>query len=135
MKTEIYPIGIVHSSLKDIENCPLQENESAPVATIEIFEKFSPGISDFKEGEHILILTWLHLADRKVLRTRPRNKTSAELTGVFSTRSPNRPNPIGIHLVKVISVTINIIMVSALEVLDKTPVIDIKPALRFQGLH
>lgn len=129
MQTIVSPIGIVHSLLKNIKDCPLQENEDAPKVTIEIFEKYREAISDIHEGDWLIVLTWLHLADRGVLKTKPRNDKAAALTGVFSTRSPDRPNPIGIHLTEVVSVSIAEITVSSLEVLDQTPVIDIKPAL------
>lgn len=123
-------IGIVHSSLKDIKDCPLQEHEYAPMATIEISEAYWDSVANINAGDQIIILTWLHLADRSVQKTKPRNDPKAPLTGVFSTRSPDRPNPIGIHLAQVQSVTQGKIVVSSLEVLDDTPVIDIKPQLK-----
>jgi tRNA-Thr(GGU) m(6)t(6)A37 methyltransferase TsaA len=123
-------IGTIHSSLKRLEDCPMLENENAPAASIEIFAEFAEGIKDIKSGDEILLFTWLHLADRSVLSTHPRNDLTNPLTGVFSTRSPDRPNPIGIHKVKVIALAAGQIVVSGLEVLDQTPVIDIKPALR-----
>jgi tRNA-Thr(GGU) m(6)t(6)A37 methyltransferase TsaA len=123
-------IGTVHSTLKRLEDCPMLENENAPAAAIEIFGEYTEGIKDVKSGDEILLFTWLHLADRSVLSTHPRNDLSNPLTGVFSTRSPDRPNPIGIHKVKVIALAGDRIVVSGLEVLDQTPVIDVKPALR-----
>lgn len=87
-------------------------------------------MEDIKEGDEIILFTWLDKADRSVLKTRPRNNNHLPLTGVFSTRSPDRPNPIGIHFVKVTSrLTGNSFKVSNLEVLDETPLIDIKPDL------
>lgn len=127
----ISQIGIVRSSLKDIKDCPLQEHEYAPTATIEISEGYWDAVADINAGDALIILTWLHLADRNVQKTKPRNDENAPLTGVFSTRSPDRPNPIGIHLAEVQSVTRGKITVSSLEVLDNTPVIDIKPQLKF----
>jgi tRNA-Thr(GGU) m(6)t(6)A37 methyltransferase TsaA len=120
-------IGIVSSELRDIEDCPRQADENAPEVSIIIYPEFADGIKDIKAGDDILLFTWLHMGDRKVLQTRPRNNATAALTGIFSTRSPNRPNPIGIHSVKVISITDAEIKVDGLEVLDQTPVIDIKP--------
>jgi len=109
---------------------PLQESENAPVAEVIIFPEFIEGVQNIVEGSEILILTWLHLADRKVIKCIPRNNYDAPLMGVFSTRSPDRPNPIGIHRVKVLSILVNgVIKVSNLEVLDQTPVIDIKPVI------
>jgi len=122
-------IGIIHSPLKRLEDCPRQENEDAPEATIEIYPEFAKGISHIRAGSEVLLLTWLHQADRSVLSTHPRNDPKAPLTGVFATRSPDRPNPIGLHVVKVISVDANSIRVAELEVLDQTPVVDIKPVI------
>jgi tRNA-Thr(GGU) m(6)t(6)A37 methyltransferase TsaA len=122
-------IGEIHSPLKTLEDCPLQEHEEAPGATIEIFPGFEEGIKDINTGAEIVILTWLHNADRTVIKCIPRRNYNSPLIGVFSTRSPDRPNPIGLHEVKVISVEKNRIKVSALEVLHGTPVVDIKPLI------
>jgi tRNA-Thr(GGU) m(6)t(6)A37 methyltransferase TsaA len=124
-------IGTIHSELKNLQDCPRQEKENAPAATIEIFIEFIEGLKDIQPGDKLILFTWLHKADRTVLETRPRNDNNLPLTGVFSTRSPDRPNPIGIHFVKVIKVLIDKqFIVSGLEVLDGTPLIDIKPDLR-----
>jgi tRNA-Thr(GGU) m(6)t(6)A37 methyltransferase TsaA len=128
-KPAIKYTGKVHSELKRTEDCPLQENENAPKATVEIFREYIDGIQDITEDSKILLLTWLHKADRQVIKCKPRNYYEAPLTGVFATRSPDRPNPIGIHRVKVLSVSDGLLQVSALEVIDQTPVIDIKPVL------
>lgn len=120
-------IGIVSSVLKSIDDCPRQADEDAPEASIIIYSEFIDGIKDIKPNDEILLLTWLHMGDRTILETRPRNNPHAPLTGIFSTRSPDRPNPVGIHSVKVISITNNEIKVDRLEALDQTPVIDIKP--------
>ena len=121
-------IGKIHSPLKTLEDCPLQENESAPEAEIIIFPEFIEGTGDIVAGSEILLLTWLHMADRSVLKCYPRNNYTSPFIGVFSTRSPNRPNPIGIHFVKVLSISDDgLIKVSGLEVIDQTPLIDIKP--------
>jgi len=122
-------IGKIHSSLKTIEDCPLQETENAPGATIEIFPDFLEGIKNLNPGTKIILLTWLDKADRTVISCIPRRNYNSPKIGVFSTRSPDRPNPVGLHSVKVISVEDNLIKVSALEVLDQTPLIDIKPDL------
>src|SRR5262245_3198932 len=121
-------IGKVHSTLKNIEECPLQESENAPNAVIEIFPEFLEGTREIEKGAEILLLTWLHEADRSTIRCVTRNNFDSPKIGVFSTRSPDRPNPIGIHRTKVISVSgTGEIKVAALEVLDQTPIIDIKP--------
>ena len=130
MQPTITFIGIVHSSLSKLEDCPLQESENAPGATITIFPEFVEGLQDIAEGSEILLLTWLHAADRSVIKCVRRNNYQSPQVGVFSTRSPDRPNPIGMHIVKVLSVSPGgTIKVSALEVLDQTPLIDIKPVL------
>ena len=124
-------IGTIHSELKTLEDCPRQEKENAPAATLEIFSEFVEGLKNIQVGDQLILFTWLHKADRTVLETRPRNDNNLPLTGVFSTRSPDRPNPIGIHFVKVAKIlNHNRFTVSNLEVLDGTPLIDIKPDLR-----
>lgn len=123
-------IGTIHSELKNLHECPRQENENAPEATIEIFGDFADAIENIKPGHALILFTWLNKADRSVLKTKPRNDGNLPLTGVFSTRSPDRPNPIGIHSVTVASaIRNNSFKVSGLEVLDGTPLIDIKPQL------
>ena len=122
-------IGTIHSDLKRIEDCPLQENENAPKAAIEVYPEYLEGIKDIKPGSKVILLTWLHQADRSVIKCVTRNNYNTPKIGVFSTRSPDRPNPIGLHIVTVLSVEANRLMVTALEVLDQTPLIDIKPAL------
>jgi L-fuculose-phosphate aldolase len=123
-------IGKVHSPLKNIEDCPLQEQENAPPVEIEIFPRFQEAAKSIKPGDKLILFTWLNLGDRHVLTTHPRNNPAAPLTGVFSTRSPHRPNPIGIHFVQVTKIhTENSFEVSGLEVLDQTPIIDIKSGL------
>lgn len=124
-------IGKINSILKTIEECPLQEFENAPESEISIFPEYIEGIKDLIIGAEVILLTWLHKADRNVIKCVPRKNYESPLTGVFSTRSPDRPNPIGIHKVKVLSVSDKgIIKVPALEVIDQTPVIDIKPSLK-----
>lgn len=122
-------IGVVRSKLKKLEDCPLQESEQAPSAKIEIGEGFLAGIRNLKVGDQVLLLTWLHQADRSVIECYPRNEVNAPSLGVFSTRSPNRPNPIGIHKVIITAIGKNEVTVDALEALDGTPVVDIKPVI------
>jgi tRNA-Thr(GGU) m(6)t(6)A37 methyltransferase TsaA len=119
-------IGIIHSSLKNLEDCPLQEHESAPGATVDISAEFAEAARDIKQGDKLILLTWLDRGDRSVLMTHPRNDKRKPVKGVFSTRSPDRPNPIGIHVVDVSKISGSQFEVSNLEVLDQTPVIDIK---------
>lgn len=120
-------IGKINSVLKTIEDCPLQENENAPEATLVISPQYIEGIKDIKKNSEIMLLTWLDRADRSVIKCVPRNNYDAPMIGVFSTRSPDRPNPIGVHFAKVISIQDGNILVSGLEVLDQTPLVDIKP--------
>lgn len=127
--TELKIIGKIHSSLKSLEECPRQEHEHAPSAKIEIASGFTMAAQNIKSGDRIIVLTWLDRADRTVMMTHPRNDTSHPLTGVFSTRSPDRPNPIGLHFVTVKNVSGYFIELESLEVLDQTPVIDIKSGL------
>ena|SRR5690348_3383258 len=127
MDNSLQFIGEVQSELKTVEDCPLQESENAPAASIMIFPEFLEGTENIKEGSQLLLLTWLHQADRSVIKCITRRNIGTPKVGVFSTRSPDRPNPIGIHAVKVVSVKNGLIQVESLEVLDKTPVIDIKP--------
>ena len=122
-------VGIVHSLLTTLADCPLQENENAPEATIEVFEEFTEGIKDIKIGSRIMLLTWLHKADRSVIKCVSRNNYDSPPLGVFSTRSPDRPNPIGIHIVTVRSIAGNKVKIANIEVIDQTPLIDIKPVL------
>src|SRR4051812_24492438 len=105
MEPAVKFIGRIHSSLKSIEECPLQENENAPEATLIISPEFAEGIKDIQPGSEILLLTWLHMADRTVIKCVTRNNYGSPLMGVFSTRSPDRPNPIGMHTVEVISIS------------------------------
>jgi tRNA-Thr(GGU) m(6)t(6)A37 methyltransferase TsaA len=130
MKPAITFIGIILSPLKKLEDCPLQESENAPEAYVKIFPDFFKGIKDISPGTEILVLTWLHLADRNILECKPRNNQQAQMKGLFSTRTPDRPNPIGIHKVKVLFISEDgMIKISPMEALGQTPVVDIKPIL------
>lgn len=122
-------IGEVQSTLKEIEECPLQENEGAPSVTIRIYDVYQTALSGLSAGSSIILFTWLHRAKRDTLTTKPRNNPKANTLGIFATRSPDRPNPIGMHQVKLIKIDGCLITVSQLEVVDGTPLIDIKPVL------
>ncbi len=123
-------IGHIRSSLQDIKDCPLQESEGGPQAILVIGEEYRKAVQGLRTGAKILLFTWLDKGDRAVLVTRPRNNPDAPMIGVFATRSPDRPNPIGLHEVEIIGMTVNgEITVSNLEVLNGTPLIDIKPVL------
>ena len=128
---EIQKIGLVRSSLKDRRDCPFQETEAAPEAWIEINPAYADGLNGLHPGDEIIVFTWMHLANRHTLQVHPRRDTKNPLKGVFATRSPSRPNPIGFHQTRIVSLDQPLkIKVEALEVVDKTPVVDIKPVFR-----
>jgi tRNA-Thr(GGU) m(6)t(6)A37 methyltransferase TsaA len=122
-------IGRVHSQLTTRTQAPRQAHEGAPHASLEIRPAYIQALDGLKPGMDIWVLTWLHQADRNKLKTHPRNNPHSHLQGVFSTRSPDRPNPIGLHRSKILSITDNWIRVESLEAIDGTPIIDIKPVL------
>jgi tRNA-Thr(GGU) m(6)t(6)A37 methyltransferase TsaA len=122
-------IGIVESPLIRREEAPRQGDEGAPDSWIVLDPDIRAAARDLAAGSDVLVLTWLHLADRDVLAVHPRSDASRPITGVFSTRSPDRPNPIGLHRVTIMSIDDLRLRVSQLEALDGTPVIDIKPVL------
>ena len=126
----VRPIGFVRSTLSRRDQAPHQENEGAPQARLEILPEFAAALHGVIVGAEIIVLTWLHLGDRSVLKTHPRDNPRNPLRGVFATRSPDRPNPIGLHTVTVLEVNTKTgIVVDALEAIDGTPVLDIKPVL------
>ena len=128
----VRPIGIVRSVLKRREDCPKQGHEGAPDAWLEIYPVFADGLMGITPGSEILVFTWLHLAGRDVLQVHPRGNPDNPLRGVFATRSPDRPNPVGLHRVKVLAIeNATRLRVSTLEALDGTPVVDIKPAFHW----
>jgi tRNA-Thr(GGU) m(6)t(6)A37 methyltransferase TsaA len=126
----ISPIGYVHSTLKKPSNAPRQGWEGAPNAGLEIHPAFAQGLDGIKAGDDIWIFTWLHEAQRSVLKVHPRDDVLNPMKGVFATRSPDRPNPIGMHRAKVLSTDGDRwLQVQDLEAIDGTPIIDIKPVL------
>jgi tRNA-Thr(GGU) m(6)t(6)A37 methyltransferase TsaA len=126
---ELRPIGRVESSLTDLAGAPLQAHEGAPPAWLVFEDAVAEALKDVGPGDEVLLLTWLDRADRTVLAVHPRSDPRIPLTGVFSTRSPDRPNPIGLHRVTVIAREGNRVQVNALEALDATPIIDVKAVL------
>lgn len=121
------PVGRVLSSLKRLEDCPLQESEGAPEASLLIEPSYTNCLDGIRVGDRLVLFTWLHLADRNVLQCRRRREIDTPMVGVFTTRSPDRPNPIGIHHVTVLSINKNRLEVAPLEALDGTLVLDLKP--------
>lgn len=124
------PIGIVRSSLRSREDAPRQGDEGAPEATISLEPPLVDALQGISVGDDVIVITWLHLADRGVLEVHPRGDASRPLAGVFATRSPDRPNPLGLHRVTVLGIDGTELRVGPFEAVDGTPVVDIKPVLR-----
>jgi tRNA-Thr(GGU) m(6)t(6)A37 methyltransferase TsaA len=128
-------IGCVRSSLTARKGAPRQGPEGGPAAWLEIEPAFAPALEGIATGDEILLLTWLHQADRDTLRVHPRSDPEKPLQGVFATRSPDRPNPIGLHRVRVLAIAGGVrLRVEPLEAIDGTPLLDIKPVLTGAGL-
>jgi tRNA-Thr(GGU) m(6)t(6)A37 methyltransferase TsaA len=123
------PVGRVESSLTDRASAPKQGDEGAPPARIVFVPEFREAARDLRAGDEVLVLTWLDQGNRDVLSVHPRGDASRPITGVFATRSPDRPNPIGLHAVRIEAVEEDAITVEGLEAIDNTPVLDIKPRL------
>lgn len=123
---ELRPIGVVRSSLRDVRDAPNQAYRGAPEAVLEIDPAFADALHGIEPGDVLVVLTWLHLASRDVLRCHPMDDERIPLTGVFRTRSSERPNPIGVHRVTVVSRDGNALRVGALEAIDGTPIVDLK---------
>jgi len=121
------PIGVIRSTIKSRAESPKQGAEGAPDAWLEVNESVAEALDGIARGDELVVLTWLHRARRDVLKVHPRSDPQRRLTGVFATRSPDRPNPIGIHPVTVREVQDNRLRIGPIEVIDGTPVIDIKP--------
>jgi tRNA-Thr(GGU) m(6)t(6)A37 methyltransferase TsaA len=126
----LIPIGSVESPLTDPSAAPKQGSEGAPAAWLVFEPAFEEGLRDLQIGDEVLVLTWLDRADRDVLQVHPRDDLTQPRRGVFSTRSADRPNPIGIHRVQIVSQIGTLrFQVQPLEAVDKTPILDIKPVL------
>jgi tRNA-Thr(GGU) m(6)t(6)A37 methyltransferase TsaA len=123
------PVGFLHSPLKSREEAPNQGYEGAPDAWLEVNETVAEGLEGIAVGDEIIVITWLHKAQRDILKTHPRNDETMPLAGVFATRSPDRPNPLGLHRVTVLAIDGRRLQVGPLEAIDGTPVVDIKPVL------
>lgn len=123
-------IGVVRSPLKTRAKAPKQGTEGAPDAWLEVYPAFAKALDGIAVGDQILVITWLDRARRDVLEVHPRSDRQAPLRGVFATRSPDRPNPLGLHRVTVRRITKNRLRIGPIEALDGTPVVDIKPVLR-----
>jgi tRNA-Thr(GGU) m(6)t(6)A37 methyltransferase TsaA len=123
------PIGLLHSPLKEPGEAPRQGREGAPDAWLEVNASVAEGLEGIAVGDELIVITWLHKAQRDILKTHPRNDETMPLVGVFATRSPDRPNPLGLHRVTVLSIAGERLQVGPIETIDGTPVVDIKPVL------
>ena len=123
------PIGVVRSPLRNRADAPRQGRQGAPDAWILLEPFYADALQGVSAGDELVLLTWLHEADRSVLQVHPRDDESRPLTGVFATRSSDRPNPIGLHTVSVLEVAATRLRVAPLEAIDGTPIVDIKPVL------
>ncbi|WP_433037179.1 tRNA (N6-threonylcarbamoyladenosine(37)-N6)-methyltransferase TrmO [Actinomycetospora sp. CA-053990] len=122
-------LGRISSTLTDRREAPCQGDEGGPEAVVRFAPDLVPALRDLVVGQEILLITWLDRADRDVLAVHPRGDLSLPETGVFATRSPDRPNPLGLHHVRVLAVDGDVLRVSDLEAIDGTPVVDVKPVL------
>ena len=126
---ELKVVGTVESTLRDLDSAPHQADEGAPEAWLVFEPEVIDGLSSLRPGDEVLVLTWLDRARRDVLRVHPRGDTTRPEEGVFSTRSPHRPNPIGLHRVEILAIDGPRVRVRGLEALDGTPILDVKPVL------
>lgn len=126
------PIGQIRSTLRDRLNAPRQA-EGAPSAALEILPAYAEAIEGLKPNQEIWILTWLHDADRDTLRVHPGSDPSNPIAGVFATRSPDRPNPVGLHRATITRIDGLTLHIAAIEAIDQTPILDIKPVLRSEA--
>jgi tRNA-Thr(GGU) m(6)t(6)A37 methyltransferase TsaA len=129
MKYLLKPMGVIRSTLKKRKNAPRQGYLGAPDAWVEIGAKFAKCVEGIAIGDEIILITWLHEGRRNVLKVHPGADMKNPLMGVFATRSPDRPNPLGLHRVKVLEIEGLRLKVGPLEAIDGTPVVDIKPVL------
>jgi tRNA-Thr(GGU) m(6)t(6)A37 methyltransferase TsaA len=128
-RAQVRPIGVIRSMLRARGQAPKQGSEGAPDAWLELRPFAAKGLDGLAVGDEILVITWLHRARRDVLRVHPRSDRTRPLAGVFATRSPDRPNPVGLHRVTLRRIAGNRLRIGPIEAIDGTPVIDIKPVL------
>jgi tRNA-Thr(GGU) m(6)t(6)A37 methyltransferase TsaA len=122
----VEPIGYLRSELRRLEDAPRQGGEGAPDAWLEVQPAVAAALDGLRPGDDVILLTWFHLADRGVLAVHPRDDRTQPLTGVFATRSPDRPNPIGLHRVTIRAIEGTRLRVGPIEAVDGTPVVDVK---------
>jgi tRNA-Thr(GGU) m(6)t(6)A37 methyltransferase TsaA len=127
--SRLRPVGVIRSTLKSRHNAPKQGSEGAPDAWLEVRPWAANGLHRLEAGDEIIVITWFHRARRDVLQVHPRSDPRNPLTGVFATRSPDRPNPLGLHPVVVRAIDGRRLRIGPIEAIDGTPVVDIKPVL------
>ena len=129
MNISLEVIGYIRSTVGSVDDAPRQGSEGAPDAWLDMDPAFAAGLRGLAVGDALVIVTWLHRADRQVLEVHPRGDLAAPLAGVFATRSPHRPNPLGLHRVTLREMSGLRLRIGPIEVLDGTPVVDVKPVL------
>jgi tRNA-Thr(GGU) m(6)t(6)A37 methyltransferase TsaA len=122
----VYPIGYIRSTLRALEDAPRQGSEGAPDAWLEVQPEYARGLHGISAGDDVIVITWFHRAERDVLEVHPRDDATAPLAGVFATRSPSRPSPLGLHRVTVREIAGLRLRIGPIEAIDGTPVVDIK---------
>jgi tRNA-Thr(GGU) m(6)t(6)A37 methyltransferase TsaA len=125
----IEAIGLIHSDLTDLAQAPRQGDEGGYEAWLDLKPEYGAALAGISAGDELIVLTWLHRAQRDLLQVHPRGDPERPLTGVFATRSSHRPNPIGLHRVKVLQVQGSRLQVAPLEAIDGTPIVDLKPVI------
>lgn len=126
---QLRPVGVIRSDIKTRAEAPRQGSEGAPDVWLEVYPWAADGLHLVAEGDELIVITWFHQAHRDVLKVHPRSNPRTPLTGVFATRSPDRPNPLGLHPVVVRAIEGNRLRIGPIEAIDGTPVVDIKPVL------
>jgi tRNA-Thr(GGU) m(6)t(6)A37 methyltransferase TsaA len=128
-RSRLHPIGIIRSTLRARTGAPKQGHEGAPDAWLDIDASVAKGLHGLAPGDEVIVITWLHQARRDVLEVHPRSNRRLPLAGVFATRSPDRPNPLGLHPVTVRKISGRRLRIGPIEAIDGTPVVDIKPVI------
>lgn len=125
----LQPIGRISSTIRNRRDAPCQGAEGAPDVWLDVMPAFAPGLLGITAGDEVVVITWLHQANRETMQVHPRKNPANPLTGVFFTRSPDRPNPLGVHRVTVREITGPRLLIGPMEAIDGTPVVDIKAVL------
>ncbi len=125
----LHPIGVIRSTIKERKDAPKQGSEGAPDVWCEVNPSFAEAVKGLAVGDEVVVITWLHRAKRDVLKVHPRSDPKRRLAGVFVTRSPDRPNPLGLHQVTIKAIESGRLRIGPMEAIDGTPVVDIKPVI------